>query len=125
MRYLLHRITYFNSGFIGTRFTNEELINMYFYNLQAALRMFIDMDFTGRFHIEYNVLCRWLVSVRKNYRPVAYHNWRHAFNVAQMMFAILHNTQWWKRLGEVKLVVKKGLLMRGHYFLIWQKKDNV
>ena len=68
---------------------------------QAALRMFIDMDFTGRFHIEYNVLCRWLVSVRKNYRPVAYHNWRHAFNVAQMMFAILHNTQWWKRLGEV------------------------
>ena len=101
---------------------------MYFYNLQAALRMFIDMDFTGRFHIEYNVLCRWLVSVRKNYRPVAYHNWRHAFNVAQMMFAILHNTQWWKRLGEVKLVVKKGLLMRGHYFptfLIWQKKDNV
>ena len=70
--------------------------------LQAALRMFIDMDFPGRFHIEYNVLCRFLVSVRKNYRPVAYHNWRHAFNVAQMMFAILHNTQWWKKLGEVK-----------------------
>jgi hypothetical protein len=75
--------------------------------------MFIDMDFTGRFHIEYNVLCRWLVSVRKNYRPVAYHNWRHAFNVAQMMFAILHNTQWWKRLGEVKLVVNKELIIRG------------
>ena len=70
--------------------------------LQAALRMFVDLDFTGRFHIEYNVLCRWLVSVRKNYRPVAYHNWRHAFNVAQMMFAILHNTQWWKKLGELE-----------------------
>jgi len=27
--------------------------------------------------------------VKKNYRNVTYHNWRHAFNVAQMMFAIL------------------------------------
>jgi lipopolysaccharide/colanic/teichoic acid biosynthesis glycosyltransferase len=31
----------------------------------------------------------WLLSVKKNYRPVIYHNWRHAFNVAQTMFAIL------------------------------------
>ena len=76
--------------------------NHHFLIFQAALRMFIDMDFPGRFHIEYNVLCRFLVSVRKNYRQVAYHNWRHAFNVAQMMFAILHTTQWWKRLGEVR-----------------------
>lgn len=32
---------------------------------------------------------RWLLSVKKNYRPVTYHNWRHAFNVAQSMFTIL------------------------------------
>lgn len=37
----------------------------------------------------FQVLCRWLLSVRKNYRHVTYHNWRHAFNVAQMMFAVL------------------------------------
>ena len=36
----------------------------------------------------YEKLCRWLLSVRKNYRNVTYHNWRHAFNVAQAMFAI-------------------------------------
>ena len=72
--------------------------------LQAALRMFIDLDFPSRFHIDYNVLCRWLVSVRKNYRAVAYHNWRHAFNVAQMMFAIVNNTQWSKKLGDVSLI---------------------
>jgi hypothetical protein len=35
------------------------------------------------------VLCRWVLSVKKNYRPVKYHNWRHALNVAQTMFAML------------------------------------
>ena len=34
-------------------------------------------------------LVRWLLAVRKNYRTVAYHNWRHAFNVCQSMFAVL------------------------------------
>ena len=33
-------------------------------------------------------LCRWLLTVRKNYRNIAYHNWRHAFNVCQAMFSI-------------------------------------
>lgn len=56
---------------------------------QACLRMFLDLDFVNRFHIDYEVLCRWLLSVKKNYRNVTYHNWRHAFNVAQMMFAII------------------------------------
>jgi hypothetical protein len=51
--------------------------------------MFLDLDFIERFHIDYEVLCRWLLSVKKNYRNVTYHNWRHAFNVAQMMFAII------------------------------------
>ncbi len=34
------------------------------------------------------VLYRWILSVKKNYRPVTYHNWRHAFNVAQTMFVL-------------------------------------
>lgn len=61
--------------------------------LTACLRMFLDLDFVERFHIDYDVLCRWLLSVKKNYRNVTYHNWRHAFNVAQMMFAILTVTK--------------------------------
>lgn len=36
------------------------------------------------------VLCRWTLSVKRNYRPVTYHNWRHAFNVAQTMFTMLY-----------------------------------
>jgi len=35
------------------------------------------------------VLYRWILTVKKNYRPVTYHNWRHAFNVAQTLFAML------------------------------------
>ncbi|GLH03324.1 Phosphodiesterase, partial [Gryllus bimaculatus] len=70
--------------------------------LKACIRMFLDLDFIERFHIDYEVLCRWLLSVKKNYRQVTYHNWRHAFNVAQMMFAIITTTQWWKSLGEIE-----------------------
>ena len=64
--------------------------------------MFLDLDFVERFHIDYEVLCRWLLSVKKNYRNVTYHNWRHAFNVAQMMFAIL-------TVGTTTIVVKMPL----------------
>ncbi|XP_062546494.1 dual 3',5'-cyclic-AMP and -GMP phosphodiesterase 11-like isoform X2 [Armigeres subalbatus] len=70
--------------------------------LKACLRMFLDLDLVERFHIDYEVLCRWLCSVKKNYRNVTYHNWRHAFNVTQMMFAILTSTQWWKIFGEIE-----------------------
>lgn len=70
--------------------------------LKACLRMFLDLDLVERFHIDYEMLCRWLLSVKKNYRNVTYHNWRHAFNVAQMMFAILTTTQWWKVFGEIE-----------------------
>ena len=51
--------------------------------------------------LKVSACCRWVSSVRKNYRDVTYHNWRHAFNVCQLMFAIITNSTWWKRLGEV------------------------
>ncbi|XP_014270796.1 dual 3',5'-cyclic-AMP and -GMP phosphodiesterase 11 isoform X2 [Halyomorpha halys] len=70
--------------------------------LTACLRMFLELDFVERFSIDYEVLCRWLLSVKKNYRNVTYHNWRHAFNVAQMMFSILMATQWWKIFGDIE-----------------------
>ncbi|KAI1303641.1 Dual 3',5'-cyclic-AMP and -GMP phosphodiesterase 11 [Halotydeus destructor] len=70
--------------------------------IKACLRMFLDLDLIERFQIDYLVVCRWLLSVRKNYRPVTYHNWRHAFNVAQMMFAILTQTGLVRVLGEIE-----------------------
>ncbi|KAK2098691.1 Cone cGMP-specific 3',5'-cyclic phosphodiesterase subunit alpha' [Saguinus oedipus] len=36
-----------------------------------------------------NTLLRWMYTVRKGYRAVTYHNWRHGFNVGQTMFTLL------------------------------------
>lgn len=55
----------------------------------ASVRMFMELDFNKKFRIPHDVLCRWVLSVKKNYRPVIYHNWRHAFNVAQTMFSMI------------------------------------
>uniref|UniRef100_A0A8C4QCD2 Phosphodiesterase n=1 Tax=Eptatretus burgeri TaxID=7764 RepID=A0A8C4QCD2_EPTBU len=57
--------------------------------ITAALRMFIDLGAMQRFKMDFETLCRWLLTVRKNYRTVQYHNWRHAFNVSQCMFAMI------------------------------------
>ncbi|KAG8175267.1 hypothetical protein JTE90_017816 [Oedothorax gibbosus] len=70
--------------------------------LTASIRMFMDLDLIERFHIPYQCLCRWLLSVRKNYRQVTYHNWRHAFNVGQMMFAVLTVSKLWRVFGELE-----------------------
>ncbi|KAK7809957.1 hypothetical protein U0070_024877 [Myodes glareolus] len=56
----------------------------------CTIRMFTDLNLVQNFQMKHEVLCRWILSVKKNYRKnVAYHNWRHAFNTAQCMFAAL------------------------------------
>ncbi|XP_075221410.1 dual 3',5'-cyclic-AMP and -GMP phosphodiesterase 11A-like [Lycorma delicatula] len=57
--------------------------------LLAAVSMFLELGLVKKFNIERETLYRFLITVRRNYRDVPYHNWRHAFNVAQVMFAIL------------------------------------
>lgn len=34
-------------------------------------------------------LTRWMYTVRKGYRSITYHNWRHGFNVGHTMFCLL------------------------------------
>lgn len=34
-------------------------------------------------------MTRWMFTVRKGYRDITYHNWRHGFNVGQTMFTLL------------------------------------
>merc|ERR1719510_316575 len=42
------------------------------------------------------------MTVKKNYRPeVKYHNWRHAWSVAQVMYCCLVNTGWVEHLGSL------------------------
>ncbi|XP_071952121.1 dual 3',5'-cyclic-AMP and -GMP phosphodiesterase 11-like isoform X2 [Antedon mediterranea] len=73
-------------SFNELRFTEDDM-------LIAGIRMFHELDFFNKFRINYETMCRWLLSVRKNYRNVTYHNWKHAFSVSQTMFAILKTGQ--------------------------------
>ncbi|CAL8389808.1 unnamed protein product [Gadus morhua 'NCC'] len=70
----------------------------------AALRMFMELGMVQKFRIDYETLCRWLLTVRKNYRMVLYHNWRHAFNVCQCMFAMLTTAGFQDTLTEVEIL---------------------
>jgi len=77
--------------------------------LTASMRMFHDLDLVKRFNLDHSTMCRWILTVKKNYRPeVLYHNWRHAFNVAQVMFSSLINSGWWEGLGSITCL---GLLV--------------
>ncbi|XP_004701771.1 dual 3',5'-cyclic-AMP and -GMP phosphodiesterase 11A [Echinops telfairi] len=72
--------------------------------ITAALRMFMELGMVQTFKIDYETLCRWLLTVRKNYRMVLYHNWRHAFNVCQLMFAMLTTAGFQEILTEVEIL---------------------
>ncbi|XP_054260068.1 cGMP-specific 3',5'-cyclic phosphodiesterase [Macrosteles quadrilineatus] len=75
---------------------------------KATIRMFLECNLVDQFHIPYDVLCRWVLSVKKNYRPVKYHNWRHALNVAQTMFAMLKTGKMERFMTDLEIL---GLLV--------------
>uniref|UniRef100_A0A146L047 Phosphodiesterase n=1 Tax=Lygus hesperus TaxID=30085 RepID=A0A146L047_LYGHE len=75
---------------------------------KATIRMFLQCNLIHEFHIPYDVLCRWVLSVKKNYRPVKYHNWRHALNVAQTMFAMLKTGKMERFMTDLEIL---GLLV--------------
>ncbi|XP_078261890.1 cAMP and cAMP-inhibited cGMP 3',5'-cyclic phosphodiesterase 10A isoform X3 [Rhinoraja longicauda] len=60
----------------------------------------------GKNSIDLEKLCRFTMSVRKNYRRVPYHNWKHAISVAHCMYAILQSVQ-----GTFTELERKGLLV--------------
>lgn len=75
---------------------------------KATIRMFLECNLVQQFHIPYDVLCRWTLSVKKNYRPVKYHNWRHALNVTQTMFAMFKTGKMERFMTELEML---GLLV--------------
>nr|DBA28913.1 TPA: hypothetical protein GDO54_009198 [Pyxicephalus adspersus] len=71
----------------------------------ATSRMFTDLNLVQTFQMKYETLCRWILSVKKNYRKnVAYHNWRHAFNTAQCMFAALKTGKIQGKLSDLEIL---------------------
>ncbi|XP_072431201.1 dual 3',5'-cyclic-AMP and -GMP phosphodiesterase 11A-like isoform X3 [Chiloscyllium punctatum] len=72
--------------------------------ITASLRMFLELGMVQKFKVDYEVLCRWLLTVRKNYRAVPYHNWRHAFNVAQCMFVMITTADFQEILSDIEIL---------------------
>ncbi|XP_034021239.1 cGMP-specific 3',5'-cyclic phosphodiesterase-like [Thalassophryne amazonica] len=71
----------------------------------GTIRMFVDLNLVQTFQMKHTSLCQWVLSVKKNYRKnVAYHNWRHAFNTAQTMFALLKSGRLEDRLTNLEVL---------------------
>lgn len=69
----------------------------------AMLEMFRVLDYPKRFHIEEKKLIPYILTVRKNYRPVLYHNFGHAVSVAHAMFVLILHTDISKMLSDLEL----------------------
>lgn len=52
-------------------------------------RLLLRLDVLNVLNISMTYLYRFIVTVKNNYRPVIYHNWRHVLNVTQSMFCML------------------------------------
>ncbi|XP_013806600.2 cone cGMP-specific 3',5'-cyclic phosphodiesterase subunit alpha' [Apteryx mantelli] len=55
----------------------------------CGIRLFFEINVVEKFKVPAEVLTRWMYTVRKGYRDITYHNWRHGFNVGQTMFTLL------------------------------------
>uniref|UniRef100_A0A182QR35 Phosphodiesterase n=1 Tax=Anopheles farauti TaxID=69004 RepID=A0A182QR35_9DIPT len=67
--------------------------------------MFVELNLLEKFNIPIGTLREWLYEVYKHYNDVPFHNYRHCFCVAQMMYAIAWHTNLVQRLGELEVLV--------------------
>ncbi|XP_071754119.1 cAMP and cAMP-inhibited cGMP 3',5'-cyclic phosphodiesterase 10A [Centroberyx gerrardi] len=77
-----------------------------FEEIWPAVFVYMVHNSCGKTSFELEKLCRFTMSVRKNYRRVPYHNWKHAVTVAHCMYAILQKSS-----GIFTELEKKGLLI--------------
>ena len=56
--------------------------------------------------------------MKKNYRPVKYHNWRHALNVGQTMFTVLKTGKMDRFMNDLEVRVVSGDLEVGTEIVI-------
>uniref|UniRef100_A0A8C5HQH6 Phosphodiesterase n=1 Tax=Gouania willdenowi TaxID=441366 RepID=A0A8C5HQH6_GOUWI len=57
--------------------------------IKCGIRMFFELGVVEKFKVPAETLTRWMYTVRKGYRAITYHNWRHGFNVGHTMFCLL------------------------------------
>ncbi|CAJ0930603.1 unnamed protein product, partial [Ranitomeya imitator] len=94
----------FKPRFIGP-YRILEILNPVSFRLDLPASFAIHNVFHRSLLRRYETLCRWILSVKKNYRKnVAYHNWRHAFNTAQCMFAALRTGKIQNKLNDLEIL---------------------
>ncbi|KAM4709898.1 rod cGMP-specific 3',5'-cyclic phosphodiesterase subunit beta-like [Discoglossus pictus] len=57
--------------------------------VKCGIQMYYELGVVKKFQIPPEALTRFLYAMKKGYRKITYHNWRHGFNVAQTMFTLL------------------------------------
>uniref|UniRef100_A0A8D3BX49 Phosphodiesterase n=1 Tax=Scophthalmus maximus TaxID=52904 RepID=A0A8D3BX49_SCOMX len=57
--------------------------------IKCGIRCFFELGVVEKFKVPAQILTRWMYTVRRGYRDITYHNWRHGFNVGQTMFSLL------------------------------------
>ncbi|XP_050451249.1 uncharacterized protein LOC126851381 [Cataglyphis hispanica] len=85
-------------AFDARQWEDEELLLM----LQT---MFVDLDLPEKFNIPLPILRNFLYEVYNNYNEVPFHNFRHCFCVAQMMYAIAWAVDLPSKIGDLEVLI--------------------
>ncbi|EZA62498.1 High affinity cGMP-specific 3',5'-cyclic phosphodiesterase 9A [Ooceraea biroi] len=85
-------------AFDARQWEDEELLLM----LQT---MFVELDLPQKFNIPLPILRNFLYEVYNNYNEVPFHNFRHCFCVAQMMYAIAWAVDLPSKIGDLEVLV--------------------
>ncbi|XP_033301645.1 uncharacterized protein LOC117206424 isoform X1 [Bombus bifarius] len=85
-------------AFDARQWEDEELLLM----LQT---MFVELDLPQKFNIPLPILRNFLYEVYNNYNEVPFHNFRHCFCVAQMMYAIAWTVDLPSRIGDLEVFI--------------------
>ncbi|PSN51247.1 High affinity cGMP-specific 3' [Blattella germanica] len=68
-------------------------------------QMYLDLELTTSFSIELPTLRNFLYEVYKNYNEVPFHNFRHCFCVAQMMYAMVWCVKLRSKIGDLETLI--------------------
>ncbi|XP_051154115.1 uncharacterized protein LOC127277220 isoform X3 [Leptopilina boulardi] len=87
-----------SSSFDAQQWEDEELLLM----LQT---MFVELEILEKFNISLTTLRNFLYEVYNNYNEVPFHNFRHCFCVAQMMYAIAWTVDLPSKIGHLEVLI--------------------
>lgn len=104
-----------NALYQNHKIADEQIPDLFFtydfccYDYDAILPQLlikIIQDTFGEKQFDIQRLCRFTLTVRKNYRPVTYHNWQHGFHVAHALWMMIRaNRSRFSRLEKMSLII--------------------